>query len=371
VAKVKGQPKIPTQRLPKGTNRLRAKEQTGSAHHHYPLHHLTTPLRFPKPYLGRRKQVYTTTSATILILVIGMLIGLFVLQSVEVTQARVVSPPRIPVASGSGNPMAPPLGGSYRSGYNPLDDYQNPLAPKVKGEIGPALNRGMNQARDQHLPMRAQTGLQEMTERLVKSADSLFGPDPRTYKSPFVTGGEDNGRDWSNGTRYGPSTLPGVPGAGSKNMSADPNRPLEADKRGGGGRFGGVTDPLTGRELALGVVDRQGILKFEINTECGLDPQAPAIPQEQRVKGRRVFNELYNTLGGSDRIKGIRGSWYGTNLKMMTNFNAYQQGIASGKTPEQAALDTPTGRWAREKGYTKVEFIKISSSQVEVQFLKP
>jgi hypothetical protein len=152
-------------------------------------------------------------------LVVVVLTGLFVFQSPQNSYARVVSPSGVPVSTG--NPVALPRGvGGY--GHNPLVDYQNPYAPQVKGQVGPALNQRASQLLDQHLPQTAQTGLQEMTDRLVKSADSLFGPDPRTYKSPFVTGGEDNGRDWSNGTRYGPSRLPGVPNPARTRLSDAP-----------------------------------------------------------------------------------------------------------------------------------------------------
>jgi hypothetical protein len=181
-------------------------------------------------------------------LVVVVLTGLFVFQSPQNSYARVVSPSGVPVSTG--NPMALPRGvGGY--GHNPLVDYQNPYAPQVKGQVGQSLNKGASQLLDQHLPQTAQTGLQEMTDRLVKSADSLFGPDPRTYKSPFVTGGEDNGRDWSNGTRYGPSRLPGMPNPARTSMSGNPQfecivKVPDFNEYGPGSAFAGVYNPATG-----------------------------------------------------------------------------------------------------------------------------
>jgi hypothetical protein len=91
------------------------------------------------------------------------------------------------------------------------------------------------------------------------------------------------------------------------------------------------------------------------------------------LRGAQLFDEMMGNFKKSrTRIKAIRGHWlYGTNLEQ---FNTL---IRSGRSPEQAALETWTGTQARRHGYNKAVIVSRKGSppagywEVEVEFRKP
>lgn len=53
-----------------------------------------------------------------------------------------------------------------------------------------------------------------------------------------------------------------------------------------------------------------------------------------------------------------------------TNLTIYRQGIDEGISQQQAALRTPTGKWAMKLGFQYVELVRDSEDDVEVRFHK-
>ena len=95
------------------------------------------------------------------------------------------------------------------------------------------------------------------------------------------------------------------------------------------------------------------------------------VPHELQNKGlgKSMFDQSIKVFG--DKVKRVQGLWTdGTNLSL------YNQLIKSGKTPEEAALNTVTGKWAQKNGFNKVEIIQDikmksgESGSVKVLFSK-
>ena len=69
------------------------------------------------------------------------------------------------------------------------------------------------------------------------------------------------------------------------------------------------------------------------------------------------------------QVNSIRGAWLqGTDS---VNYSQYTQGIANGLAPEQAALNTWTGKLAQQYGYTQVQSVEQSSGNIYALFARP
>ena len=94
------------------------------------------------------------------------------------------------------------------------------------------------------------------------------------------------------------------------------------------------------------------------------------VPEELKRQGigKSLFNEAWDDLGR--RATAIGGKWV---TKMPDNLNSFNRYINEGKSLEEAARLTFTGRQAAVRGFTTVEFQKLEGTpgaytNVEVVF---
>ena len=109
---------------------------------------------------------------------------------------------------------------------------------------------------------------------------------------------------------------------------------------------------------------RKGVLLADLNLE--------------KVKGlgvgSTIFDDAISYFGS--KIEGIGGTWevnqaYSSGIS--DNLVSYRNALNVGKTANEAAFSTGTGKWALKYGYSKVEFIgekSINSPVIEVIFKK-
>ena len=53
------------------------------------------------------------------------------------------------------------------------------------------------------------------------------------------------------------------------------------------------------------------------------------------------------------------------------NFNSFKAALASGSSPEQAALQTFTGKMAARSGFTEARVVTATEDKVVVEFTRP
>ena len=95
-------------------------------------------------------------------------------------------------------------------------------------------------------------------------------------------------------------------------------------------------------------VDSQGVMWFVVKVP----------PSEQRKGvGARLFQQVWDELGGNSRIKAIGGDW-GVGSGMQDNLNTFNEALALGASETAAALETFTGRMADRRGYKTIDFVK-------------
>jgi hypothetical protein len=329
---------------------------------------LNESTKLPNP--KQLRSMHRSYTIALWVLLTAVLAGLFIFvsQSVEVTQARVVSPPRIPVAPGSGNPMAPRSGGGvggYGYGYNPLDDYQNPLAPKVKGEIGPALNRRLSQARDQ-LPVQTQSGLNDIFDRNKVSLDKA-----PVQTGPNITNPDSQTCNFANGKCFEAKNrlVPGNPTGVGYDLSG-PN-PVKQDSEIKVRIINGKVYVIANGYLVASGNPNWGLLEFSINNKTGLTGKRGQIPEHLRVKGNLIFDHLLDACLGLEDVETIKGNWT-PQQRFSDNFNSFEQNLRRGLSPEEAARNTFTGKVAGKRGYTEVEIdYHIPGEEAYVWFRKP
>jgi hypothetical protein len=112
----------------------------------------------------------------------------------------------------------------------------------------------------------------------------------------------------------------------------------------------------------VGFVDKNGVL--------GVDVYANPALRAQYGSGTDMFNSMMTRLRAEGvEVNGVRGAWLqGTDS---VNYVQYQAGLKAGLEPAQAALNTWTGKLVQNYGYTHVESITGTSSNVYVLFRKP
>jgi len=92
--------------------------------------------------------------------------------------------------------------------------------------------------------------------------------------------------------------------------------------------------------------------------------------------GFSAFNLLFNCLSKTVVIDSIVGAWYEDEEfsylegGMSTNLLVFQRNLDCGMSVEEAALNTPTGKWASKVGYNHVTIESCNSKKVEVLFSK-
>ena len=90
--------------------------------------------------------------------------------------------------------------------------------------------------------------------------------------------------------------------------------------------------------------------------------------------GSQAFNKMMNHFG-EENIDVICGSWHKEEefsyieASMSTNLKVFKEKVVE-MSPEEAALCTPTGKWAVRYDYTKVEMIRNQVDEVCVKFHK-
>jgi hypothetical protein len=74
--------------------------------------------------------------------------------------------------------------------------------------------------------------------------------------------------------------------------------------------------------------------------------------------GADMFNEALAWAGGPDNLGGIGGSWTrGKDGDLADNLDSFNAGIQNMLTPEEAALNTFTGKMAARAGFTRPVFV--------------
>lgn len=90
--------------------------------------------------------------------------------------------------------------------------------------------------------------------------------------------------------------------------------------------------------------------------------------------GTQGFDKMMNHFG-EENIDVICGSWHQDEefsyfeAGMSTNLKIFKEKVEE-MSPEEAALCTPTGKWAVKYGYTKVEMLSNRVDEVCVKFYK-
>ncbi|WP_412030565.1 polymorphic toxin-type HINT domain-containing protein [Deinococcus yunweiensis] len=100
-----------------------------------------------------------------------------------------------------------------------------------------------------------------------------------------------------------------------------------------------------------------GVLKLAVK-------KAPGTPS-----GREMFEEAWGQLGS--KVQQIEGYWM-PGGDMADNFVSFNNALATGLSPEQAAMQTWTGKMAASKGFTQVIRVEVGERGViQVLFGKP
>ena len=82
-----------------------------------------------------------------------------------------------------------------------------------------------------------------------------------------------------------------------------------------------------------------------------------------------MFNQMLEAIGHKN-IRVIRGSWASEGL-MTTNYEVYMKNLATTTMCEsEAALATPTGKWATRNGFGAVQDIKAIDGEIVVEFMR-
>lgn len=110
-----------------------------------------------------------------------------------------------------------------------------------------------------------------------------------------------------------------------------------------------------------GIVNSDGSLFFWVRKSTETPP------------GHLMFRDLMTAVG--DNVRTIHGHWMATE-NARSNLDEFNAGIRSELTPEEAAQNTFTGRWARDWGFTEVTVSSEDgftghSSTVNAKFTRP
>lgn len=90
--------------------------------------------------------------------------------------------------------------------------------------------------------------------------------------------------------------------------------------------------------------------------------------------GYKAFEKIYTELNEIVPIKVIKGCWSsGGEFQtfedgMSTNLKMFWLGYENEKNIEESAFNTPTGKWAKKLGYSKIKVNSISKEEVLIDF---
>jgi hypothetical protein len=65
-----------------------------------------------------------------------------------------------------------------------------------------------------------------------------------------------------------------------------------------------------------------------------------------------MFGDAMDAVGSN--VRGVRGTWVSGNGGLQDNLDSFNAGIQSGLTPQEAAMNTFTGKMAARYGFTNV-----------------
>ena len=102
--------------------------------------------------------------------------------------------------------------------------------------------------------------------------------------------------------------------------------------------YSNTYDSPGGADGIIASVDSNGILDTVITAGEGTP------------KGSVMFQDAMDALGSS--VRGIRGKWLSGSGELQDNLDSFNAGIQSGLTPQEAALNTFTGKMAALNGFT-------------------
>ena len=97
---------------------------------------------------------------------------------------------------------------------------------------------------------------------------------------------------------------------------------------------------------------------------------------QRKGLGFNAFNKVYNELNETLPVEIIKGSWHsGEEFEsyeegMSTNLKKFFEEKENGKNDQEAAFQTPTGKWAKKLGYEECNVISVSRESTQVDFIK-
>ena len=111
-----------------------------------------------------------------------------------------------------------------------------------------------------------------------------------------------------------------------------------------------------GTQGGIAATVENGVLKLAVKKALGTP------------SGKEMFEEAWGALGS--KVQQIEGYWM-PGGDMADNFISFNNALAKGLSPEQAAMQTWTGKMAASKGFT-VPVIKVGDrGQIIATFSKP
>lgn len=97
---------------------------------------------------------------------------------------------------------------------------------------------------------------------------------------------------------------------------------------------------------------------------------------QQKGWGFEAFKKVFQEINSKVEIKIIKGSWHSGGEfhdfedGQSSNLKIYFENLHSGKSAEESAMITPTGKWAQKLGFNVCEIQSASLDEVHVNFRK-
>jgi len=111
----------------------------------------------------------------------------------------------------------------------------------------------------------------------------------------------------------------------------------------------------------------KGVLSFSVVTQRVDGGYGKGVEHTGVIRaGEELDDALRFFATQGHPVDAISGDWsFGRNL------SEFHRALSEGKTPEEAALSTWTGKRAARNGYTRAQVDRMDSAEVRVRFLKP
>jgi hypothetical protein len=107
-------------------------------------------------------------------------------------------------------------------------------------------------------------------------------------------------------------------------------------------------------------VDTSGVLRFEVKS---------GTRRAQYGTGTEMFDDMMGAVNKNGKVTTVQGQWSNT-PGLSDNFDAFTANLKAGMQPEQAALNTWTGKQAAKYGFTEVNVDKQLDGSYRVDFTK-